>query len=57
MLRMLHNRYDRNLVTVFTTNLNWEEICDRYGNRVSDRLSNYHRLMYEHYSFRGRRGE
>ena len=56
MLRMLHNRYDRNLVTVFTTNLNWEEICDRYGNRVSDRLSNYHRLMYEHYSFRGRRG-
>lgn len=55
MVRLLHNRHDRNLTTVFTTNLSWEEICCRYGDRVSDRLSNYHRLIYERESFRGRR--
>lgn len=55
MIRLLHNRYDRNLTTVFTTNLTWEQICARYGDRVADRLSNYHRLIYERDSFRGRR--
>ena len=45
MLRLLHNRHDRNLITIFTTNLSWDEILTRYGERVSDRLSNYHRLV------------
>lgn len=56
MVRLLHNRHDRNLTTVFTTNLGWDEIVTRYGDRVSDRLSNYHRLVYSRESFRGRRG-
>ena len=55
MVRLLHSRYDRNLITVITTNLNWEQMCSRYGERISDRLANYHRLVYERKSFRGRR--
>ncbi len=57
MLRLLHNRYDRNLITIFTTNLNMDQLYNRYDTRVADRLADYFRLIYgkDMVSFRGRR--
>ena len=35
---LLYSRYDKKLVTHFTTNLTALELKDRYGERITDRL-------------------
>ena len=59
MLRLLHNRFDRNLITIFTTNLNMQQLYNRYDDRLADRLADYYRLIYgaDMQSYRGRRTE
>ena len=46
---LLYNRYDRNLVTILTSNLSDEQMKDRYGARIDDRL----REMFDKIHFQG----
>lgn len=51
--RLLLHRYDRQLTTIVATNLNFEEIQTRYGDRVADRLHEmYEVIKYDADSYR-----
>lgn len=43
---LLYSRYDRKLITHFTTNLTAVELKDRYGERITDRLREMVAQMY-----------
>ena len=49
---ILYRRYERNLPTVITTNLNLEQIARKYGERISDRLRTYSRIVLNYKSLR-----
>lgn len=52
MAMLIHNRYEKNLITVITTNLTAEEMTKKYDDRIMDRLNGYARLPYNHISYR-----
>lgn len=52
MAMLIHNRYERKLPTIITTNLTSEEMAKKYDDRIMDRLNGYARLSYSHISFR-----
>lgn len=49
---ILYRRYERNLPTVVTTNLNQEQILSKYGERVADRFRTYARIVMNYKSLR-----
>lgn len=50
---LLYFRYDRLLFTIMTSNLNDEELKNRYGLRIADRLAEmFDRLYYQNRSYR-----
>lgn len=52
MAILIHNRYEKKLPTIITTNLTSEEMAKKYDDRIMDRLNGYARLSYTHISFR-----
>lgn len=51
--RLLLHRYNRQLTTIIATNLGLDEIQDRYGDRVVDRMfETYEVLIYDRESYR-----
>lgn len=52
MAMLIHNRYERGLHTIITTNLTAEEMAKKYDDRIMDRLNGFARLPYNHISFR-----
>lgn len=52
MAMLIHNRYEKGLVTIITTNLTSEEMAKKYDDRIMDRLNGFARLPYNHPSFR-----
>lgn len=56
MSRLLLHRYDKRLTTIIATNLTFEAILDRYGDRVADRmLETFDAIKYEAESYRSHR--
>ena len=53
MLPILFTRYQNNLPTIITTNLNFQLIKERYGERIADRLRDYARIVMDYDSLRG----
>ena len=50
---LLYSRYDRLLFTLMTSNLNEDELRERYGLRIADRMAEmFERLYYSHRSYR-----
>lgn len=52
MAMLIHNRYERGLHTIITTNLTAEEMAKKYDDRIMDRINGFARLSYSHISFR-----
>lgn len=51
--RLLLHRYDKQLTTIIATNLSIEEIQDRYGDRIVDRMNEtFNVLVYCNKSYR-----
>lgn len=52
-IEMLEFRYDKQLFTVLTANLTDEEIVDRYGPYIDERIAeNFEKINYENKSYR-----
>lgn len=52
-VEVIYHRYDRQLFTVVTSNLNDEELAKRYGPRVADRFAEmFDRIPFENSSYR-----
>lgn len=52
-IEMLEFRYDKQLFTVLTANLTDEEIVDRYGYYIDERIAeNFEKINYENKSYR-----
>lgn len=52
-IEMLEYRYDKQLFTVLTANLTDEEIVDRYGPYIDERIAeNFEKINYENKSYR-----
>ena len=50
---LLYSRYDRLLFTLITSNLNEDELKERYGLRIADRMAEmFERLYYANRSYR-----
>ena len=50
---LLYSRYDRQLFTIITSNLNDKELEERYGLRIADRMAEmFERLHYSNRSYR-----
>lgn len=50
---IIYHRYDRAAMTIITSNLDDQSIKERYGERVSDRLTEiFERLKYDNESYR-----
>lgn len=49
---MLYHRYDRGLQTILTSNLTLEQIKERYGVRVFDRIQEANKIFFEAKSYR-----
>lgn len=52
MAMLIHNRYERGLTTIITTNLSSEAMAKKYDDRIMDRLNGFAMLPYNHISFR-----
>lgn len=53
IIELLYYRYDRQLMTVITSNKTEQEIRELYGVRISDRLEEmFDKIYFEHESFR-----
>ena len=53
MAVLLHNRADKGLTTIVTTNFSsLEELRQKYDDRIIDRLNAYAKMFYEFKSFR-----
>lgn len=53
MLPILYRRIDGWMPTVITTNLNTQQIRERYGERLTDRLRTFDKIVMDYESFRG----
>lgn len=49
---ILYRRYERDLPTVITTNLNLDQIGRKYGERIADRLRTFSRIVLNYKSLR-----
>lgn len=49
---IIFRRYERNLPTIITTNLSRDEICQKYGERIADRLRTYDQITLNFASLR-----
>lgn len=49
----LYHRYDKGLITIMTSNLTLEEIRERYGVRVFDRMQESNKIFFRGESYRG----
>lgn len=49
---VIYHRYDKGLQTILTTNLTLEQIKERYGERVFDRMQEANRVFFTHKSYR-----
>lgn len=50
---LLYSRYDRQLFTIITSNLNDKELEERYGLRIADRMAEiFDRLYYSNGTYR-----
>ena len=50
--QLVEERYNRNLTTIITTNLSMDDINNRYGLRIADRIGEYHTIKYNRRSYR-----
>ena len=50
--QILYLRYARGQYTAITTNLNFEQLRARYGERIADRLKTYGRIVMNYGSLR-----
>lgn len=49
----IYYRYDRQKFTIMTSNLNAEDLADKYGERIADRFAEmFDRIAFENYSYR-----
>lgn len=49
----IYYRYDRQLFTIMTSNLNTEELANKYGERIADRFTEmFDRIAFENQSYR-----
>lgn len=49
----IYYRYDRQLFTIMTSNLNAEELANKYGERIADRFAEmFDRIAFENHSYR-----
>ena len=53
MLPILYRRIDAWMPTVITTNLNTDQIRERYGERLIDRLRTFDKIVLNYDSLRG----
>lgn len=54
MAKLIHDRHERGLVTIFSTNLgSMEMLREKYDDRIMDRMNSYCKLFYTMRSFRG----
>lgn len=54
--QILYNRYNHRAPTVITTNLNLQDIKDRYGERMIDRMEEtYTRICFDYPSYRSKK--
>lgn len=52
-IEMLEYRYDRQMFTILTANLTDQEIIDRYGMYIDERIAeNFDKINYENKSYR-----
>ena len=52
-VEVIYHRYDRQLFTIVTSNLDDEELFKRYGPRVADRFAEmFDRIAFENNSYR-----
>lgn len=49
---LIEQRYNRRLTTIITTNLNIEDINNRYGARIADRINEWHSIRWSGNSYR-----
>lgn len=49
---VIYHRYDKGLQTILTTNLTLEQIKERYGERVFDRMQEANRVFFTQKSYR-----
>ena len=53
MAKLLHDRYERGLITIVSTNLeSMDELRQKYDDRIIDRLNSYAKMFYSIDSFR-----
>ncbi len=54
MAKLIHDRHERGLVTIFSTNLgSMDMLREKYDDRIMDRMNSYCKLFYSLKSFRG----
>ena len=49
---LIEQRYNRRLTTIITTNLSIEDINNRYGARIADRINEWHSIRWSGNSYR-----
>lgn len=49
---LIECRYNRRLTTVITTNLSIDDVNNRYGARIADRICEFHTIEYKRKSYR-----
>lgn len=49
---ILYRRYENRMPTILTTNLNSDQIREKYGERIADRLRTYERVVLNYDSLR-----
>ena len=53
MVKLIHDRHERGLVTIFSTNLgDMEMLREKYDDRIMDRMNSYCKMFYSLESFR-----
>lgn len=53
MAKLLHDRYERGLITIVSTNLeSMDKLREKYDDRIMDRLNSYAKMFYTLESFR-----
>lgn len=49
----IYDRYEYPLFTLVTTNLNMEQLSERYGSRIADRMEEYfNKIPFTHATYR-----
>lgn len=53
MAKLLHDRYERGLITIVSTNLeSMDKLREKYDDRIMDRLNSYAKMFYSMESYR-----